>query len=106
VSPTQIHEGANANYTVTASAAVSQSINVKYAMSGTATFKNDYTLSTGTTPLQVTIPAGQSSATVTLRARTDNTAEQTETATMTLQPGTGYVVGPNNQKTVSILDGP
>ena len=85
--------------------AVSQSTTVNYAMSGTATYKNDYTLSTSTVG-QVIIPAGQSSVIITLRARTDNTPESTETATMTLQPGTGYTVGTNNQGTVSILDGP
>ena len=73
-------------------------------MSGTATFGTDYNLSTSTTG-QVTIPAGQASATVTLKAKKDNVTENTETAIMTLQPGTGYRVGQHNSATVSILDG-
>lgn len=102
--PTQINEGQSAVYTVTASATVSQSITVGYAMSGTAILGTDYTL-TGTAG-QVTIPAGQSSATVTLKARTDHVTEGTETAIMTLQPGSGYQLGNKNQATVSILDSP
>jgi hypothetical protein len=83
---------------------VSQSITVGYAMSGTATLGTDYTLS-GTAG-QVTIPAGQSTGTVTLKAKKDNVQENTETAVMTLQPGTGYKLGTNKQATVSILNGP
>src|ERR1051326_8073214 len=67
VNPTEISEGEAATYTVTASSTVTRSITVSYAMSGTATNGTDYTLSG--TPNQVTIPAGQSSATVTLTSR-------------------------------------
>jgi hypothetical protein len=73
-------------------------------MSGTATLGTDYVLS-GTAG-QVTIQAGQSAAQVTLKAKVDHVTEGTETAIMTLQPGSGYVVGRNNQATVSILDSP
>jgi len=104
VSPTQINEGQTATYTVTASSTVSQSITVGYAMSGNATNGTDYRLSG--TANQVTIPAGQSTATVTLKSKADGVTEGTETATMTLQPGSGYKVGRNNQATVSILDSP
>ena len=102
--PTQINEGQTATYTVTASATVSQSTTVNYAMSGTATSGTDYVLS-GTAG-QVTILAGQTSGTVKLKAKSDQLAESTETAGMTLQPGSGYKVGRPNQATVSILDGP
>jgi hypothetical protein len=104
ISPTQINEGQTATYTVTASSTVSQSITVGYAMSGSATNGTDYKLSGAAN--QVTIPAGQSSATVTLKSKADGMTEGTETATMTLQPGSGYKVGRNNQATVSILDSP
>jgi hypothetical protein len=43
---------------------------------------------------------------VTLKSKADGVTEGTETATMTLQPGSGYKVGRNNQATVSILDSP
>jgi hypothetical protein len=104
VTPTQINEGQTATYTVTASSTVSQSITVGYAMTGTATNGTDYKLSG--TANQVTIPAGQSSATVTLKSKADGVTEGTETAIMTLQPGSGYKVGRHNQATVSILDSP
>src|ERR1051325_4858701 len=104
VNPTSLNEGQTATYTVTASSTVSQSITVGYAMSGTATNGTDYKLSG--TANQVTIPAGQSSAAVTLKSKADHVTEGTETAIMTLQPGSGYKVGRNNQATVSILDGP
>ena len=73
-------------------------------MSGTATRGTDYSL-TGTAG-QVTIPAGQSSGTVTLKAKIDSVTEGTETAIMTLQPGSGYRVGNPKQAMVSILDRP
>ena len=104
VNPASINEGQMATYTVTASSTVSQSITVGYAMTGTATNATDYKLNG--TANQVTIPAGQSSATVTLKSRADHVTEGTETAIMTLQPGSGYKVGRNNQGTVSILDSP
>ena len=71
-------------------------------MSGTATNSTDYVLNG--MPNQVTIAAGQSSATVKLKARTDSLIEGTETAIMTLQPGSGYNIGSKNQATVSISD--
>ncbi len=73
-------------------------------MSGTATQGSDYVMN-GTAG-QATIQRGQSSVAVTLKAKNDSVTEPTETATMTLQPGTGYTVGTNKQGTVSILDGP
>jgi len=103
-SPTQIHEGASATYTVSASPAPSQSITVLYSRSGTAGLTSDYTLS-GTLG-KVTIPAGQTSASFTLQALsdTDETTEPaSETAIMTLKAGTGYAVGTPSTATVTIL---
>ena len=73
-------------------------------MSGNATLGTDYRLSAP--PGQVTIPAGQFSARVQFKAKKDNAPEGTETATLTLQPGSGYNVGSPNQATISIADGP
>jgi hypothetical protein len=102
--PTPINEGQTANYTVTASVAVAQATTVNYATSGTATLGSDYSLS-GTVG-QVTIQSGQTSALVRLKAKTDGVTEGTETAIMTLQPGSGYRLGNPNKATVSILDSP
>ena len=74
-------------------------------MSGTATRGDDYTLSVGS---PVKIPAGQSSATVTLNALEDSdpgpgATEANQTAIMTLKAGTGYSVGTPSSATVTIL---
>ena len=55
---------------------------VDYTVGGSAVLGQDYTLS-GTIG-QVTIPAGQTSATVILTAIKDNVAENNETVTLTL----------------------
>ncbi len=102
VNPTEISEGEAATYTVTASSTVTRSITVSYAMSGTATNGTDYTLSG--TPNQVIIPAGQSSAAVTLTSYLDQVTEGTETAIMTLQRGRGYKLGRNKEATLSIIE--
>jgi hypothetical protein len=59
-------------------------------MSGRASFGSDYTLSGAAG--QVTIAAGQSSATITLSAIKDKVREKAEPATMTLQAGSGYAL--------------
>jgi Protein of unknown function (DUF642) len=88
-SPTTVNEGGNATFTISASPVnPSQPITVFYSMSGKADLGVDYTLSG--TPGQVVIPAGQSSATVTLHALTDNVSEKKEIVKMTLDNGTGY----------------
>ena len=61
-------------------------VTVHYSMSGTAQVGSDYTLS-GTFG-QVTIPAGQTSSTVTLHAL----QRGRKTAIMTLTNGMGYTV--------------
>ena len=71
-------------------------------MSGTAALGADYTLS-GTAG-QVTIRAHASSAKVDLTAKRDHITEGSETAIMTLRPGSGYEVGSPSQATVSISD--
>jgi len=88
VSPTSIREGQSATYTITLSNATNVPITVNYGMSGKAILGSDYTLSGSAS--QVTIPAGQTSASVTLAAIVDNLKEKPETAIMTLQSGNGY----------------
>jgi PKD repeat protein len=101
-SPSQVSEGGAAVYKVSATKAVSQAVTVNYSMSGTASLGSDYNLS-GTAGT-VTIAAGQSSATVTLSSLRDSVRENKETATMTLQSGTGYKVGKAKSATVNILN--
>jgi len=73
-------------------------------MRGTAQNGTDYTL-TGT-PGQVTIPAGQASATVTLNAIADHVRERNESAIMALAPGTGYKVPKPGKATLTIVNAP
>ena len=83
---------------------MNQPVTVTYSMSGKAMQGSDYTLSGN--PGQVTIPAGSSSATVTLHAIADHIAEKTESAVMTLNKGSTYTVARARKATVSILNGP
>jgi hypothetical protein len=86
---------------VTSTKTINRPLTVNYTMSGTATQGDDYTLSG--TPGEVTIPAGQSSATVTLTAKQGATSSTNEEAKMTLQPGQGYRLGTNSEASVLIL---
>jgi PKD domain/Divergent InlB B-repeat domain/Fibronectin type III domain len=107
-SPTQVPEGQTATYTISLPQAPSQPVTVHYKMSGTASRGTgtgaDYNL--GGTFGQVTIPAGQSSATVTLTSNQDsdegNEPKQGETAIMTLAPGPSYSIGSPSSATVLI----
>jgi hypothetical protein len=107
-SPTTINEGESATFTVCAKTVNPlQSVTVHYSISGTAVFGTDYILSG--TPGQVTIPAGVSSAPITLTALTDNVfPEPNETAIITLGPGAGYKLAKTKKKapkpTVTIVD--
>jgi hypothetical protein len=103
-SPTQITEGGKAKYVIRASSAVAQATTVNYAMNGTASQGRDYQLNG--TPGRATIAAGKTSTQVQLNAKKDQAAEGTETAIMTLQPGSGYTVGSPSQATISITDRP
>ncbi len=71
-----------------------------YTIGGTATNGNDYT-ATGTL---VSIPAGQTSATVTITPFADNLSEGAETMTVTIEQNNAYTIGTPNTATVTIAD--
>jgi hypothetical protein len=102
VSPTQIRQGEDATFTVSASPAASQSITVRYSTSGSAKLGSDYTLSG--TPGQIEIPPGQTSGSVTLHANVNSSGkkQKNKTASLILQSGTGYKVGKPKKATVTI----
>ena len=73
-------------------------------MGGGAHIGSDYTLS-GTTG-QVTILAGQSSATALLHSIADHVKERNETVVMTLQAGAGYKIPRRAKATLTIVNRP
>jgi hypothetical protein len=74
-------------------------------MRGTAIDGADYTLSGA--PGEVTIGAGQNSATVTLHSIADHVREKNETAIMALSSGSGYKLPKRGAKaTLTILNAP
>ena len=87
-------------FTITRAGSVASAITVNLLASGTATPGSDYTA----LPSTVTIPAGQSTATIDLSVLDDSETEPDETATLTLQSGAGYTVGYSNNATVNIYD--
>jgi hypothetical protein len=101
-SPTQVEEGQNATFKISAQQKVSKPLTISYSMSGSAALGSDYTLNGSHN--KVTIPAGQSSATVTLHSiegSKDESKERIQTVTMTLSKGAGYTLK-NNTATVTI----
>jgi hypothetical protein len=93
VNPTSIHQGQSATFTVsTTSANPSAPLIVAYQMSGTATPPSQYYTLSGSGNHFV-IPSGATSATVTLSALPTMQVGSSETATMTLQAGSGYKLG-------------
>lgn len=99
VAPATIKEGKNATFTFTASPVAHPAITVSFQMSGQATNGSDYTLTATNVPMAV----NQATATVTLKSNV-NPPDGTETAIMTVKPGTGYTVGSPSQATVLIKD--
>ena len=88
-------------FTVTLSNAVSQDVKVFFSIGGTAAHGID--INTITT--SVTIPAGQTSATVTVTPRQDTVVENSETVVATLVAQSTYRVDANNKAaTVTLAD--
>jgi hypothetical protein len=75
------------------------SLTVTFTRSGTATPGSDYV----NFPLSLTIPAGQSAATITVTPIDDTLVEDSETLILTLSPSAGYVVGTPTTATVTIF---
>ena len=73
-------------------------------MGGTSVQGVDYSL--GGIPGQVTIGAGQTSATVTLHSIADHVKERNETASMILGQGTGYKLPKRPKAALTIVNGP
>ncbi|MDZ3833321.1 MAG: putative Ig domain-containing protein [Sphingopyxis sp.] len=102
VSPSSVSEDGATNlvYTVTRSLNLSSPTVVNITTSGTASAGTDYTGNVST----VTIPAGSTSATITVNPTADGTVEADETVTLTVASGAGYTIGSPNNATGTILN--
>jgi Concanavalin A-like lectin/glucanases superfamily len=102
-SPSSVTKGGSAVFTVSASSVnPTTAITIGYSMAGNAKYSNQYTLSG--TYKQVTIPAGASSATVTLTALMTGNSHGSEVATMKLTSGSGYKLGSAYKASVTIYN--
>ena len=102
VSPASVSEdgATNLTYTVTRTLALSSPTVVNIGTGGTAASGVDYTGGVAT----VSIPAGATSATVTIDPTVDGTVEADETVILTVAAGTGYTVGSPASATGNILN--
>ncbi|WP_316736794.1 Calx-beta domain-containing protein [Pedobacter aquatilis] len=92
----------NGTFTVTLSNPASADTQITYTLGGTATEGSDYT---AIATKVVTIPAGQTTATITIPVRTDNIVEGTETVIATLTASNNATVGiSNTPASINILD--
>lgn len=89
-------------FTVVRSGPTGEPLTVRYTVSGTAIAGTDYATLSG----WVTIPAGATSAVITVRGLADGLLEGTETVSIELQDGPGYQVGTISSRTAvtTILD--
>lgn len=102
VSPASVSEdgATNLTYTVTRSLNLTSPTTVNITTTGTATSGTDYTGGVAT----VVIPAGATTATITINPNVDGTVEPDETVTLTVAAGTGYTVGAPASATGTILN--
>uniref|UniRef100_UPI003F4C27A9 putative Ig domain-containing protein n=1 Tax=Xanthomonas cannabis TaxID=1885674 RepID=UPI003F4C27A9 len=102
VSPASVAEdgGTNLTYTVTLTNPSSTAVSIGFSVGGTATSGTDF--AAVNSPL--VIPAGQTSGSIVIDPTADATSEPDETVVITLNAGSGYVVGSPNSATGTILN--
>ncbi len=110
IAPASVVEDGTTNieYTFSRTGATTQALTVKFGVSGTALFNEDYT-QTGATKFAatsgtITFAAGSTTAKLILDPKTDTTIEANETIGLTLQKSTGYNIGPTATITATILN--
>lgn len=101
--PNASEQGAvSGSFAVTRSGDTTDALIVNYTVGGTATNGSDYSLLSQS----VTIPAGATSATITVTPIPDSIAEGDETVMLTLSNDLSYSVGSSGTATVTIHDLP
>lgn len=97
------NENQEATFTLTLSAPSSRNIGVTFVMTGSAVHGFDYVLiSKFTNTGQILIPAGQTSATVTLHTVPDDPNPSQEIATLNVINGARYHIGSPNHASIFI----
>ena len=96
--PTTVRSQGTAVFTVTASTTATSPVTVNYSMGGNAVLGSNYSLSG--TPGQITIPAGATSGSETLTVL--SALRRSKSATMNLQPGSGYTLSGTTSVSVFI----
>lgn len=102
VAPASLAEDSGASFTYTVSFDVAPAVDtvVNLGFGGSATAGSDYSGQVAS----VTVPAGQTSATVIVMPSTDTEVEQDETVEVTVQAGSGYVVGATATASATIVN--
>eukprot|EP01096_Ripella_sp_DP13-Kostka_P000323 TRINITY_DN1038_c0_g1_i1.p1 TRINITY_DN1038_c0_g1~~TRINITY_DN1038_c0_g1_i1.p1 ORF type:complete len:665 (+),score=356.31 TRINITY_DN1038_c0_g1_i1:104-1996(+) len=103
-----ITEGQTKSYRITRSGILTGDIVVVLSFTGTATIKNDYTVSGGILSgnrLVITMPAGKSFVIFSIAAIRDFIVDPTETIVVDLIPQSRYIINPaSSTKNISIVD--
>ncbi len=99
VSPSAVLEDGVTNmvYTFTLSTTATSNVTVNFTVGGTATFSTDYTqtgaTTFGTSTGTIVIANGTSSSSIAINPSTDAGLETNETVVLTVNSGTGYIIG-------------
>ena len=94
-----VTEGTSVGFTITADSAPSSSIRVQVSVTGTGEHL------TGTTPTEVTLSSGSTTAWVVLQTKNDGGDASNGSVTVTIEPGAGYDVGSPSSASVTVTDG-
>jgi hypothetical protein len=92
-----------ATVTFTRSGATTGALTVNYTLGGSAVPVTDYRRSQGDMPTSLTIPAGSSSASLTILAVANSTNATPETASFTLAANSAYSVGSPSSASLSFI---
>lgn len=98
--PNAAEPSTTGTFTVTRTGATTSALVVNYTIGGTAVNGTDYT----TLGTSVSIPAGQSSATITVTPIDNTIVDGTRTVILTLSANAAYTVGTGASATVNIAD--
>ena len=93
-----VTEGTSVGFTITADSAPSSSIRVQVSVTGTGEHL------AGTTPTEVTLSSGSTTAWVVLQTKDDGADASSGSVTVTIVPGAGYDVGSPSSASVTVTD--